>query len=224
MIEEVEELWRPFPEFPFIEANMCGEIHTLDRLVSDGIGGKRLVKGRTLKQHPDKYGYLHISFSVNGKVVSRLAHRIVAGAFILNPNSLPEINHKNCIRDDNRFENLEWCDSSYNQKYREKHGVSMAESQGYPLLAINLTTLEVSWFRSQGEAGRILGVINGKVNMVIKGKRNKTGGYWFVNDDDNAIIDAKDRLYKLVGDKINDLRASDDSKEVIEFIVGLQEM
>ena len=50
----------------------------------------------------------------NGKVRTEKVHRLVAIAFIDNPNNLPEVNHINHIRDDNRVENLEWVDHKEN--------------------------------------------------------------------------------------------------------------
>ena len=61
-----------------------------------------------------KNGYLTIMFSIEGKVYCKYVHRLVADAFIANPNNLPEINHINRNRRDNRVENLEWCDRLYN--------------------------------------------------------------------------------------------------------------
>lgn len=61
--------------------------------------------------------YLMITLSDKGKTHKKLIHRLVAEAFIPNPNNLPEINHINFDEKDNRVENLEWCDDSYNTKW-----------------------------------------------------------------------------------------------------------
>lgn len=62
----------------------------------------------------DKDGYHIISLSLNGKKYTRKIHRLVAEAFLRNPDNLPEVNHKNCNKWDNFVGNLEWCTSAYN--------------------------------------------------------------------------------------------------------------
>jgi len=156
-----------------------------------------LVKGRVLKQQDNGIGYLQTSFRMNRKLVTKSVHRLVSETFISNPDNLPQVNHKNCDRGDNRVSNLEWCDESYNQKYRNKHGVSQTEAAGHPLFAVNLNTLKVSRFRSQHEAGRELGLFDQNIRAVIKGRRNSTGGFWFVNDDDKATDAIKNKLRKI---------------------------
>lgn len=54
-------------------------------------------------------GYVMVSLVVDGIRVNKTVHRLVAKAFIPNPENKPDINHKNSIRNDNRVENLEWC-------------------------------------------------------------------------------------------------------------------
>lgn len=75
-------------------------------------------KIRVMKPKRDGRGkYLMIGLSKNGKVYYFLIHRLVAEAFIDNPNNLPEVNHCNEIKTDNRACNLEWCDRKYNINY-----------------------------------------------------------------------------------------------------------
>lgn len=75
-----------------------------------------------------KNGYDTVMFSINGKVTCKYVHRLVAEAFIPNPNNYPEINHKNHIRTDNRVENLEWCDRKQN----------VQDAVGMPLYVYNV--------------------------------------------------------------------------------------
>lgn len=65
--------------------------------------------GKILKPNHDKYGYLYYVLCVLGQRKTVKAHRLVAIAFIPNPENKPTINHKNGIRDDNRVQNLEWA-------------------------------------------------------------------------------------------------------------------
>lgn len=65
--------------------------------------------GKFLKPAHDRYGYLYYVISINGKRMTLKAHRLVAKAFIPNPENKPTVNHRNGIRHDNRIANLEWA-------------------------------------------------------------------------------------------------------------------
>ena len=71
------------------------------------------------------------------------------------------------------------------------------EAAGKPVFAINLFTLDVSHFCARSEAGRELGLDGSRITAVIKGKRNHTGGFWFVNDDNNAADTIKQKLHEI---------------------------
>lgn len=72
---------------------------------------------RILKPNVVGSGYLKVDLYEKGKREIHLVHRLVAEAFIPNTSNLPEINHKNKIKTDNRIENLEWCDRKYNNEF-----------------------------------------------------------------------------------------------------------
>lgn len=83
----------------------------------------------------------------------------------------------------------------YNIEYREKYGKSSAEVSGCPVYAVNLDTLEISKFKSQREAGKILGIVNQSINSVLKGRLKTTHGYVF------AKASEEDEIVKLEAEK-----------------------
>ncbi len=95
--------------------------------------------GRILIPQESHHGYLRVDISVNGKRKNFYVHRLVADAFLPNPNNFPQINHKDENKKNNSVWNLEWCTGTYNCSYgnrtmriREKIGnkVKKYTSQG----------------------------------------------------------------------------------------------
>ncbi len=112
------EYWRPIPGYEGLyEVSSLGRVKSLPRFMDNRHGGKSLLKGRIMKLTPDTCGYLRVRLCKNCIQKSFKVHRLVALAFIPNPLNLPQINHRNELKDDNRVENLEWCDASYNNSY-----------------------------------------------------------------------------------------------------------
>lgn len=181
MINEEREqtIWKTYPEFPFIEANQFGEIRTKDRIVTYKNGAKHFYKGGVLKQWLGRDGYLYVHFRVNGKMVNRKVHRIVLACFRKNLDNLPEVNHIDCDRLNNRLNNLEYCSSAYNSQYREKYGKAL----GHPTFAVDLKTGKVLRFKSQSEATRQLGIDNTTIGKVINGQFKAAGDFWFTEDE-----------------------------------------
>lgn len=88
-------------------------------------------KAKLLKQNITKEGYKRVGLCKNGKRKDYRIHRLVAMAFIPNPNNLPIINHKDEDKGNNNVNNLEWCTIAYNNTYgtaRERAGKNISKS------------------------------------------------------------------------------------------------
>ena len=79
----------------------------------------------------DKYGYCVRNININGKQYLKKVHRLVAQAFIPNPENKPQINHRNGIKTDNRVENLEWATQTENIQHAYRTGLAKGKSGIY---------------------------------------------------------------------------------------------
>lgn len=198
------ELWKALPGVPGVEVSTLGNVRTQDCVVCD-YNREHFIKGGIRKRYTNGSGYLQVNIFINGKWVMESVHRLVAKAFIPNPDNLPQVNHKDCNRTNNNVDNLEWCDNSYNVRYREKYGVSQTETLGHPVYAINLKTQKPLRFRSQSEAGRQLNADVGSINKVLKGRQKKTHDCWFTYADSSAVEDTRAKFGDKIADKVTEL-------------------
>lgn len=127
------------------QVSNLGRVRSVDRLLSDG----RNRKGVMLKPYVDKDGYKHVTLTANSTSKHYFVHRLVAEAFIENPNGLPQINHKDETRDNNNVNNLEWCDARYNLVYGNHLSKISKKISGENHYAHKLTESDVRMIRER---------------------------------------------------------------------------
>ena len=115
----MEEIWKPVIGYEGLyEVSNLGRVRSVDRLVNYSNGQIHLHKGRILSPGvTDKLGYLQVALCNNGKIKHKMVYRLVAEAFIPNPDNLPQVNHKDENAFNNCVDNLEWCTIEYNINY-----------------------------------------------------------------------------------------------------------
>lgn len=135
-------------------------------------------KGRILKPTTNLYGYLFVKLCKDGKVKPFTVHRLVAEAFLPNPDNLPQVNHKDENKQNNIVSNLEWCSAQYNNTYGTRiERVAEKTTNGKcskPVLQYTLEGNFIKEWKSVAECRR-----NGfrHVDDVCRGERKSCSGY-----------------------------------------------
>lgn len=159
------EIWKNIKGYEgYYEVSNYGRIKSL----KDFRGRNRIY---ILRQQKNKDGYNRVELHKDGKRKTYMVHRLVAEAFIPNPNNLPFINHKNEFeKDNNKVENLEWCTSKYNVNY----GTKIDRTKEKLNIKVKcITTEEI--FNSITEASRKYKTYKGRICGCCKGRFKSAG-------------------------------------------------
>lgn len=160
------------------EVSNTGKVRSLDY--------RQTGKTKELVCQVDKKGYKRVRISRDGKKYSFKIHRLVANAFIPNPENKPHVNHINGDKSDNRAENLEWMTCQENADHAMKNhlwdgclsaSARTNEKRKKPIVATNIKTGEKITFESMRDAEKALNTKH--INAVIRGERKQANGYSF---------------------------------------------
>lgn len=129
-----------------------------------------------LKQRKNNAGYMLVDLYKGNKRYQMLIHRLVAMAFLDNPNNYNVVNHKDENPLNNTVINLEWCNQKYNMNYG-KVAKKIGKANSKPVKQIDLNGNLVKIYPSAIQAQRETGISNGLINECMKGKRKKARGF-----------------------------------------------
>lgn len=164
------------------QINQFGEIRTLK-------DSPKLKKYDVLKpQISKRNGYIYQMLYKNGKEKLLRVHRLVAMAFLPNPNNLPQVNHKDGNKQNNSVDNLEWCAQSDNMKHAYKNGLQIpSENQRKAIINTNKLKQKkvcqikdgeiINTFSGISEASRQTKISISCISRCCNLKRKSTNGY-----------------------------------------------
>lgn len=131
------EIWKDIKGFVgSYQVSNLGRVRSIKRSIVYSNGRVHIVEEKILKLNPDRKNYMRACLvDVNKKKHNKQVHRLVAQAFIPNPNNLPQVNHLNEIHYDNNIANLEWCTAEYNLNYGNRNRLA-SEARGKGILQL----------------------------------------------------------------------------------------
>lgn len=186
-------------------------------------GAKVFYKERLLKKYINKEGYEIVKLVKDNKGMTLKVHRLVANAFIPNPNNYDQVNHINEIRNDNTVNNLQWCNAKQNANHGSRNK-KLAMISGIRVAQYTKTGELVKVWDSISQASKYYGTkTTACIRRVCKGSpgRNTYKGYLWKYVDNKVIGDIalKDQLLdtkqKIIEAVINNL-----SIEEVEILLS----
>lgn len=191
-VDAVEVVRKPVKGYEgYYEVDQFGRVFSVDRVVSVDDNGRKYDKpiaGKQMKQTVHDKGYKVVSLTKDGETKTKFVHRLVAEAFLDNPDNLPMVNHKDEDKTNNFLENLEWCTALYNNTYgnapkkRAKKLRGRESEKRIPVIQRNLDGEFINWHPSITEAAKSVNSRPQAISAVCNGERKSNRGYVWIFD------------------------------------------
>ena len=181
------EKWKVIPEFDLYEISNKGQVRSKDRIITNGVG-TFVKKGRILKPQDNGTGHMRVELKQNGKTRREYIHRLVAFAFLSNPENKPFVNHIDNDPHNNDVSNLEWVTPQENMDWMNVQGrakrtlkwiehLHKSQAKTYvPVIGTNIETGEDIYFEKLNDVA-LQGFQPSCVSNCCKGKREQYKGY-----------------------------------------------
>lgn len=190
------EEWRIIDDtMGYFSVSNFGRIASLSRLVKGG-NCMYYTKQHILTTQKDKHGYIRARLvSNNGVNQSKMVHRLVAKAFVPNPNNYEFIDHIDGTRNNNHYTNLRWCTRSMNmmnpitRKRNSNARKGKTPKNARPIVQLHKDGSFVASFYSVTEASNKLGLSSGTLCDCLRNHKHSYKGYkwWYLEEYDSLI-------------------------------------
>lgn len=183
----MKEIWKDVKGYEgFYQVSNLGRVRSVDRLVNGNHINCdfQFRKGKLRKLRKNRCGYWVVMLRKNSTAKGFLVHRLVAEAFIPNPNNLPYINHKDENPANPIVSNLEWCDAKYNSNYSNV-GEKVAKFKFRRIIQFDLNMNELKRWDSLKEAAHSINRAQQNISRCCRGKAPTCGGYKWKYEDEN---------------------------------------
>ena len=169
----MEEIWKDIPGYEGLyKVSNLGNVKSLN--------WRNTGEEKNLWLKPHNKGYLQVELANGGTKKCFVVHRLVAIAFIPNPDCLPQVNHKDEDKTNNCVENLEWCSRSYNARYSlDRHPERKRKGQNSERGIVQLTAsgeFVKEWVRSR-DVFLETGMSDWSISECCRGNRKTAYGY-----------------------------------------------
>lgn len=185
-MENEIEIWKDIEGYydedgnPKYQVSNFGRVRSCDMKIKNSIGCF-IIKGKIRKQTKRKEdGRMFVTLRANGKTFCKRVHRLVAEAFLPNPNNLPEVNHIDENPENNVVTNLEWSSRLDNQRHGTAIERMRMTKSKMPIVQYTLNGEFVQEWISSAEVERVLGYKRGSILAVCHGKPKYRQAYGYV--------------------------------------------